>query len=366
MGHLAIRDTRAAVRALEAVAGGGFELGQFGRRGLAELPRLVPCELATLSACDLVHGRRTVLSDPPGAISDPDLACFDRHFHAHPLVRYHASHPDGPAHRISDSMADRDFRRTALYNEYYRRVGIDRVIALPLWVDDRSLVSFVLNRRGRDFSDGEAELLNLLRRPLAGLFRGAQAVARARAAVAELRAAMATDGWETIPVDASGRIAAVSAAAGEPMRRWWHREAIRGAALPDPLSRWLHQGANRDGGFARWPLQRLRCGDREATVRACPDPDLPGGLLLFLREGSVTPSPGVFSGLALTPRERDVLGWVAAGKTNEDIATIAGISRRTVEKHLQRVFIKLGVENRTAAVMRARSLTERPSARTGV
>jgi DNA-binding CsgD family transcriptional regulator len=55
---------------------------------------------------------------------------------------------------------------------------------------------------------------------------------------------------------------------------------------------------------------------------------------------------------ALTPREREVVGWVAAGKTNAQIATIVGASVRTVAKHLERVYEKLGVETRTAAAMR--------------
>jgi DNA-binding CsgD family transcriptional regulator len=55
----------------------------------------------------------------------------------------------------------------------------------------------------------------------------------------------------------------------------------------------------------------------------------------------------------LTAREREVLDWVAAGKTNRDIAAILGASPRTVEKHLERIYEKLGVETRTAAVMRA-------------
>lgn len=63
----------------------------------------------------------------------------------------------------------------------------------------------------------------------------------------------------------------------------------------------------------------------------------------------------VEAGALLTAREREVLEWVAAGKTNRDIAAILGARRRTIEKHLERVYEKLGVETRTAAVMRARS-----------
>jgi len=52
----------------------------------------------------------------------------------------------------------------------------------------------------------------------------------------------------------------------------------------------------------------------------------------------------------LTQREMDVLGWVARGKTNRDVAEILGMSPRTVNKHLEHIYEKLGVETRTAAV----------------
>lgn len=52
---------------------------------------------------------------------------------------------------------------------------------------------------------------------------------------------------------------------------------------------------------------------------------------------------------ALTEREVEVLSWVACGKTNRDIGDILGLSPRTVNKHLEHVYVKLGVETRTAA-----------------
>jgi DNA-binding response OmpR family regulator/DNA-binding CsgD family transcriptional regulator len=55
------------------------------------------------------------------------------------------------------------------------------------------------------------------------------------------------------------------------------------------------------------------------------------------------------SDAALTPREAEVLSWLAKGKTNRDIADILGMSPRTVNKHLEHIFEKLGVETRTAA-----------------
>lgn len=60
----------------------------------------------------------------------------------------------------------------------------------------------------------------------------------------------------------------------------------------------------------------------------------------------------------LTQRETEVAIWLSHGKSNKEIAEILGVSPRTVNKHLEPVFIKLGVENRTSAatvVLRALS-----------
>ena len=67
------------------------------------------------------------------------------------------------------------------------------------------------------------------------------------------------------------------------------------------------------------------------------------------REDGAEPSPPLLPN-PLTQREMDVLEWVACGKTNRDVAEILGMSPRTVNKHLEHIYEKLGVETRTAAV----------------
>ena len=51
----------------------------------------------------------------------------------------------------------------------------------------------------------------------------------------------------------------------------------------------------------------------------------------------------------LSRREAEVLGWVAQGKTNKEIGVILELSPRTVQKHLEHIYQKIGVESRTAA-----------------
>jgi DNA-binding CsgD family transcriptional regulator len=54
----------------------------------------------------------------------------------------------------------------------------------------------------------------------------------------------------------------------------------------------------------------------------------------------------------LSPREAEVMSWLRAGKTGPEIAMILGCSSRTVEKHLANLYRKLGVKNRTAAILK--------------
>ena len=57
--------------------------------------------------------------------------------------------------------------------------------------------------------------------------------------------------------------------------------------------------------------------------------------------------------LGLSPREAEILLWMAQGKSNGDIAVICGISLGTTKKHALHIFEKLGVESRSAATLRA-------------
>jgi DNA-binding CsgD family transcriptional regulator len=58
-----------------------------------------------------------------------------------------------------------------------------------------------------------------------------------------------------------------------------------------------------------------------------------------------------FASLNLTPREAEVLFWISQGKSNRDIAVIVGAKTGTVCKHVEHIFSKLNVENRTSAAV---------------
>jgi DNA-binding NarL/FixJ family response regulator len=74
-----------------------------------------------------------------------------------------------------------------------------------------------------------------------------------------------------------------------------------------------------------------------------------GEHLLRLTPEAARPQSELRKELGLTSREAEVLSWLSNGKTNRDIAQILGLSPRTIDKHLEQIYAKLGVENRTAA-----------------
>jgi len=129
-----------------------------------------------------------------------------------------------------------------------------------------------------------------------------------------------------------------------PLARQWMTQYFgleTDAVTPAPLAAWL-------AGATAVPLTVIRGAARLIFTA----PDQRGGeqWMIVLREESDTAKVQALMALfRLTQRESEVLHWVIQGKTNRDIGAILGMSPRTVNKHLEHVFEKLGVETRTAA-----------------
>jgi DNA-binding CsgD family transcriptional regulator len=78
----------------------------------------------------------------------------------------------------------------------------------------------------------------------------------------------------------------------------------------------------------------------------------------------------VFTALKLTPREAEVLFWISRGKSNHEIGVILGTKTSTICKHVEHIFSKLNVENRTSAAVIAlemsRAIAESSEKRPGM
>ncbi|PQP00875.1 DNA-binding response regulator [Massilia phosphatilytica] len=135
-----------------------------------------------------------------------------------------------------------------------------------------------------------------------------------------------------------GRIVWQTPLARQWMQRWFGTDDN---GTPAQLTAWLATAATQ-------PLTVIR-GAARLTFTAA-DTRSPEQWMIVLREESDTARVQALMALfRLTQRESEVLHWVIQGKTNRDIGDILGMSPRTVNKHLEHVFEKLGVETRTAA-----------------
>ena len=161
--------------------------------------------------------------------------------------------------------------------------------------------------------------------------------------------ALSRSGFAALAVD---RLATVtwSTPAGEA----WLKELggavhAHGGRLPGTLADWLRA---RIEGSGAGPYVAQRAGGRYlAEFEPCG-----GGEEYLLLLSSTAPEwnlDTLKAGLGLTPREAEILMWIARGKTNREVGMILGSSPRTVNKHLEHVFEKLGVATRAAAVAAA-------------
>ncbi len=175
---------------------------------------------------------------------------------------------------------------------------------------------------------------------LATHMRNARAVRLAREAVD-------VGGHGVAVVDDRGRLAWQS-----PQAQRWLGEAFMGGPSPDDAparaAAWL-AAATPEPAPPPPVLSRPLPDGRLLLARHLGRIGLGESMWLLSPQAAGEATPSRLSSAALTPRETEVLSWVAKGKTNRDVAEILGMSPRTVNKHLEHVFEKLGVETRAAA-----------------
>ena len=174
------------------------------------------------------------------------------------------------------------------------------------------------------------------------------------------RAALDVSGRYLLAVNGVGKIMWATPQAQKLLSDALSPDSDDDVVLPDPIPQWLDQA------------RKGKAGSKAAIMTALPGNEQlrlqymgrlgANEFLLRLAKDSGTETPAEFSSeLGLTTREGEVLSWLSKGKTNRDIAQILGLSPRTVDKHLEQIYSKLGVENRTAAAAIAVNAKHRKS-----
>jgi DNA-binding CsgD family transcriptional regulator len=343
---------------LEALAGAVGELythtdfKSLPRAMVALQRRLVPCDISTYNEIDTRTNELRAVHDYPHDDAEKMFPQFMAHLDEYPLSRRYEATGDRTPMKMSDFLGDREFRRLALYNEFYRYFGIRYQIAyfLPRCSIDFPIL-MGLQRTHRDFTGRDRRLLNCLGPHLEQAWQNARALTLARRQAEGFSRALGNLRQGIAFLDRAGRITWMTDLARDWLQAYFPAERGAGGRLPEMLRGWLTRLAGATDGRAaeqaREPLVISR-GDRRLRVRWVSEKTEDSWLVLS--EEDESRSVAWLARLGLTAREAEVLHWMAEGKNNPEIGIILGSSPNTVRKHVEHILAKLVVETRAAAV----------------
>ncbi len=363
MARLKQSDLHAFSKAL-TVLYADSQAGTLPGRILTTLRRLFDCEFAGFALLDLRRAHWHFSEISPAVREWPGTAIYRRYLRDDPVASHVLRTRDPAAFKMSDFWSLREYRASKLYAEVFRPVGCDRRMGFVVLGASPVNLATALNRQGRDFTEEERALLDLLRPHLIQANAQAHTDQLAVAArLAEPDRQPATYGVGLVELDWRGGVRWLTPRAQTLLRTYFPRAGRRaaGSRLPGVLERPVKQ-ALRDGGKLSAPSALVPASDTwhfagpdgsRLKVRLASLESGTGCQLLLEESLGYAAALPLARSLGLSPRQGEVLHWVAEGKTNRVIGEILGISENTAGKHLEHILSRLGVPNRTAAVRAA-------------
>jgi DNA-binding CsgD family transcriptional regulator len=337
------------------------ELGEFPQRVAEGMRRLVPCHHAGYTAVELGTSRVHIAADPPESVFAGGPEIFARFAHQNPLLSNLGAGGEPRAGRLSDYLTRRQLHSTELYDYVYRHIPLEYQIGAPLEAPGRDLghsaeiVGVSLVRTERDFADDELALLELMRPQLSATLTRLHELTLLRALASPDGGG---DGRWVLLIEDGNTITWASKAAAAAL------EVSAGMPLPGELARWRKdqfQDGDQDpplaaGRAARSWSRPLSVAGMMMQARLQRDA-YPHLEVLHLRPLRRRPALSVLEQLGLTRRQAQVLQLAMIGRTASAIGRALCLSPRTVEKHLESIYARLGAANRSEAlVLAARAL----------
>jgi DNA-binding CsgD family transcriptional regulator len=279
----------------------------------------------------------------PAASTNFLLSLGPEFTHEHPGVEYVTRTGSMDPLKITDFTSQQKWRRTTLYNEFFHPLRCEYQMGFAFRIP-KGQIALGFNCAARDYSEDDRQLFTLLRPHLMQAYVNALTLTR-------ITTAMAGTNRSCVVARADGTIEHASASATRLFQRHFDL-ATEPSRLPPQLSHWLLKPVG--AGQKSSPFEIERDGLRLVITIAWREPD--GVCTLLLEEKSDASLKSRLVSAGLTLREAEVLLWMMRGKTDSEIGVILGSRTKTVSKHLEHIYQKLGVENRTAAANAASEL----------
>ncbi|MDR3460203.1 MAG: LuxR C-terminal-related transcriptional regulator [Verrucomicrobiae bacterium] len=304
------------------------------------LPKLIPSDWRSYNEVDLLRPEKTLAILKPESAETLQLflSRFAAVAHQHPLIIGQMQADDFPVHKISDFLAQEDFHRLELYQDVYRHMGVEYQIAATIKLEPDRITAFALARQRSDYTERDRAILEMLRPHLVIALNSLALAGERQSILDDTELALNELASATLIVDRQDRILYHT---GPGLN--WIGAASRGI-LPVQISRWLNQAVMS----ARRQTMSLNTGAGEIRIRYVPT-DSPQRRLLVLTAETLRQMTAVQTNdFGLSKRQLEVARAIGQGKTNTEIASIMGISPRTVQKHIEHIFEKMGVKTRVA------------------
>jgi len=336
------------------------DMETFYQSVFASIQSIIPSEHSSFTDLNTqTHGVLKIVcnSDDHTTVVKQLAPVFHEHSLDHPLMPHCLS---GDVVKVTDFVSKARFKNTAIHTDYYRHLGTDTQISFALPISQTKLSLLTLSRNSSDFSERDRLLLTLLRSHLITAMRNITELDQIRLERDILQRGERIDQKGSVLFEPDGIVICVTAFASELLTKYFGLTVAAGENIPGEIGQWIRS----ESEYARLHADKPAAGmsqsvDRKPfcivrhdgclTARLAQDV-LTGDLMLFMSESS---APSVqlkkMEKFGLTLRETEVLYWLSKGKGNAEIAMLLHISKRTAEKHTERIFEKLGVESRAAA-----------------
>ena len=332
-----------------------IEPQNLGSRAIAALNILLSGEM---TAFDVFDGKGVYIShsiEPLNAISPSEYELFGNVAHEHPMSPSVFHEKQTKPLMTSDFLTTTQFHQTAIYNEFYRLLNVDQQLIIPIQVSPDCVVTCTHNRARTGFSTEERELMGLIALPMKSAILNSLKVNKLMAVERDLNAALKDEPRGALSFGRQGELIHVSITAERLLQTYYGNDEFRMDGVPLRLVSWVERCSamrQSDPAFSQTSMSLER---EHSTLHLTLIFDETKGEKLIVLEETRRTLPSNLSSLGLTARQAEVLFWVCRGKTDKDIAGLLGISHRTVHKHLEKIYVILGVETRTAAMSAAMS-----------
>jgi DNA-binding CsgD family transcriptional regulator len=328
------------------------DLETFSRRVVSRLSKIVPTEIISYNGINPRRQPNACATYPHVAYSASQKKIFEQRVREHPVVIHHGK----------TRQTVQLFQHTGLHNELYPRFGEKYRIA------PRLIKQVAINCK-KHLAGHDKLLLKLLSPHLNQAYRNAQTVTHLQQKLTLVDLALYRLSLGLIFLTPNGKICLATTWAMQQLASYWGPQFLRENCLPEPLWTWVKQqeialaSKGKNGVLLQQnPLVLVRESKR-LVIHPVFDFDQ---ILLLVEERPIAPQPQPLVGISLSPREEQVLNLVAQGKTDKEIGMILALSTRTVQKHLEHIYQKIGVQSRTAAAAKVYDFASMASKQTGI